>query len=289
MHLNNTNKASYAEGRFLLNIQSPSIAAYLPAYKLLTVLPGNEIDVNTIALDQVPRFNELFEHYEQEYQQLKQTAAPTLWNHDILTSTSYHQFANWHIRELTRQRFLPSDWPQPLRNLLLSLNGKQMAVLTQLTSQLTLSQLQQSPDQLTQLMQSQPWQTSHNIVRQKAQAAGLVLDDFAAWSGFDVALDFYRLRNAGSLALADIDSARLQQYRFLADVLPHRPLLATAVDSQQDVTDYVNTQFGRLFEILKVFSNSISYDHFRINMQTGELTPIAAADAITIPKLKAGG
>ena len=275
MHLNNTNLAHYSDGSYLLNIQSPSIAAYVPAYKLLTVLPDNHVEVDTIVLNEVPRFDELFEHYRLEHQQLLQTDAQSAWNSDILQSANYREFANWHLRELTRQRFLPSEWPVELRELLLALNGEQMAVLTQLQTDMTLARLQQSPKQLEQLMQSPQWQTARQKLKQDAAKAGVALDTFAGWHGFDVALDFYRLRNAGSLALTDISAERLSQYRFLATLLASQSKQqATDRQNSGSLTAYVSKQFGLLFDMLAVFSNSVSYDHFRINLHTGELTPL---------------
>lgn len=279
MHLNNTNLAHYSDGSYLLNIQSPSIAAYVPAYKLLTVLPDNHVEVDTIVLNEVPRFDELFEHYRLEHQHLQQTDADAAWNSGILQSANYREFANWHLRELTRQRFLPSEWPVELRELLLALNGEQMAILTQLQTDMTLAQLQKSPEQLEQLMQSPQWQTARQKLKQDAAKTGMVLDTFAGWHGFDVALDFYRLRNAGSLALSDISAERLTQYRFLAQQLATPSESAVSPVQPVSLTTYVKTQFGLLFDILAVFSQGVSYDHFRINLHSGELTPLPADSA----------
>ena len=278
MHLNNTNLAHYADDSYLLNIQAPSIAAYVPAYKLLTLLPEDNVEVDTVVLNEVPRFNELFEHYQLEHQQLMQADAASAWSGDILQSVNYRQFANWHLRELTRQRFLPSEWPTELRQLLLSLNGEQLAVLTQLQTDMTLAQILQTPGQLNTLTQSAQWQAAKQQLTEKTQQAKLELGDFASWQGFDVALDFYRLRNAGSLALADISDKRLQQYRFLAKQLAEntvKPATANAVTSvQSSLTAYASTQFGLLFDMLALYSKGASYDHFRIHLPTGELTPL---------------
>ncbi len=47
------------------------MAAYVPAYKILNFRNANEIDVQTIVIEDVPRFDELFEHYQQEWDHLK--------------------------------------------------------------------------------------------------------------------------------------------------------------------------------------------------------------------------
>lgn len=49
--------------------------------------------------------------------------------------------------------------------------------------------------------------------------AGVSETDFKNWSGGDLILDFYRLRNADGIALIDIEPNRLKTYSFLFDVL----------------------------------------------------------------------
>ncbi len=60
------------------------MAAYVPAYKILDFVSRTSIDVQTVILDSVPRFNELFEHYQQEWDHLNTTHSPHLWNKAVL-------------------------------------------------------------------------------------------------------------------------------------------------------------------------------------------------------------
>ena len=48
MHFNDTGMKKYSDDEFIFNIQSPSLSAYIPAYKVLTVKDKNTIDVNKI-------------------------------------------------------------------------------------------------------------------------------------------------------------------------------------------------------------------------------------------------
>lgn len=57
----------------LVNIQVPSLAAYLPAYKILTIKSPTLMEVKTEVLNDVPHFDELFPLYENEYEALKKT------------------------------------------------------------------------------------------------------------------------------------------------------------------------------------------------------------------------
>uniref|UniRef100_A0A494G910 Calcineurin-like phosphoesterase domain-containing protein n=1 Tax=Solanum lycopersicum TaxID=4081 RepID=A0A494G910_SOLLC len=65
MHINDTGIRNF-NGRMLVNIQVPSLAAYIPAYKILIIHSWDKMEVRTEVLDDVPRFNELFPLYEKE-------------------------------------------------------------------------------------------------------------------------------------------------------------------------------------------------------------------------------
>ncbi|MEZ9417382.1 metallophosphoesterase, partial [Vibrio sp. 10N.286.49.E1] len=118
-----------------------------PAYKLLNIRPDNQIEVETVVIDQVERYNELFSHYEEEHEYLTQAAIgdpeaqAKIWNKDILDSESYYELTDWHIRELTRLRFLPSDWPIEMREMIMRMNGEEMMIMSQLETQFTVCQL----------------------------------------------------------------------------------------------------------------------------------------------------
>ena len=44
MHFNDTGVRKYPDGSLLFNIQAPSMAAYVPAYKILNFSNRSEID-----------------------------------------------------------------------------------------------------------------------------------------------------------------------------------------------------------------------------------------------------
>jgi 3',5'-cyclic AMP phosphodiesterase CpdA len=276
MHLNNTAVAYSSLGNSLINIQAPSLAAYVPAYKLLTLTKPQQVQVQTIVLNEVPGFNQLFEHYQKEWQQLKQDKQP-LWDANILHSKNYREFANGHLRELTRLRFLPNDWPNELRQLLLALNGEQMLVLAQLNTKVTLGEF--SPALLQQLSQSPEWQQARQKAQTMALAAGLKLEDLASWTGFDLVLDFYRLQNAGELALPDIPPARLKQYGFFTSVLQQGKAATDKNWAQWTLPQYSQYKFAGLFQIIDGFLQGQPNGDFMLNMQTGELSSLKNSQA----------
>lgn len=281
MHLNNTAVVHSDSGHSLVNIQAPSLAAYVPAYKLLTLTSKDQVKVQTIVLEQVPGFDTLFSHYQHEWQQLKQQNK-AVWDASILQAKTYRDFANGHLRELTRLRFLPNDWPDELRQLLLTLNGEQMLVLSQLNSSVTLQEF--SPVKLQQLSQSLQWQNAKQKAKAQATSAGIKLDDLAKWTGSDLVLDFYRLQNAGELALADITAERLKEYGFFTSVLSaeNSAQATTELDknwTQWTLPQYCHYKFARLFQIIDGFLQGPPNGDFMLNMQTGQLTSMEKAQA----------
>ncbi len=294
MHFNDTGVRHYPNGSLLFNIQAPSMAAYVPAYKILNFKNTHEIDVQTIVIENVPRFDELFEHYRQEWDHLKNTNSPHLWNKDILKANNYYDVTNWHITELTRLRFIPKEWPCEIRQMLFSLNGKEMLILSQLDTQNPYSQVLTVP--LSQNHEicaknsagetinitdvylkkdSDAWKKARDKAATVAKKAGYQLNDFAKWNGFDLAVDFYRLRNADELALQDIPAERLNQYRFLTGILlSSLPSTADKINTDSSFENVFKLRFGSLFTVIDKYLHGNPSKDFYINIETGEIKPI---------------
>ncbi|WP_219846465.1 metallophosphoesterase family protein [Psychrosphaera saromensis] len=297
MHINDTGVTRNNDGSFLFNIQAPSIAAYIPAYKLMTLKANEQIEIQTVVVDDIPRYSELFEHYRQEHKVLQETDPKRLWNIDILASKSYKEFTQWHIRELTRQRFLPKDWPADLRNLLFSLNGLDMLVLSQLNTDVTIKQWQEGLVSLDYLHKTPQWTTALVKAKKLVLGTGLQTEQFSKWNGFDLAVDFYRLHNADQLALRDISQQRLAQYSVLTKALANSTLEtrlkttnelvntnkaesnSSLAESNSDLTEQTLTsvfkrRFGNLFRLFDGFKNGAPSDHFMLNLSDGTITDL---------------
>lgn len=265
MHMNDTGIVRTEQGNTLVNIQAPSLAAYVPAYKLLTLHSAQKLEVETIVLDEVPRFAELFEHYQQEHTVLEASEQKTVWNRDVLDSDSYREFTQWHIRELTRQRFLPNEWPEVLRQRLLALTGQELLVFSQWPNNQSIESL---PCEAAANTES--WRQAQERARTLAQEAGLVFESFSHWTGFDLAVDFYRLRNAGSLALDDIGHARLSQYELLAQAMHDAEPGNIGVDQ----SPVLSRRLAELLAILQGLKAGDADNHFQLQWDTGEVTPL---------------
>lgn len=113
MHINDTGTAKSHSGSTLFNIQVPSLAAYQPAYKLLTLSRSGLAKIETIVINKVPNFNLLFEHYLTEWHFNHEHKLPN-WNKDILSAKSYAEFTDKHLQGVVTQRYIPSEWPKKL-------------------------------------------------------------------------------------------------------------------------------------------------------------------------------
>lgn len=199
-----------------------------------------------------------------------------------LDSKDYYQLTDWHIKELTRLRFLPSEWPQDLKNMLFNMNGKDMLILSQLETDITVCQLKAaldmpcadaySQDDLNEFMKD--WNEAKTKATLLAQEHGLTLIEFAEWDGTELATDFYRLRNADELAFRDIKQSRLPQYKLLSNELSEMETevrLPTESDGHTPVGQVFKVRFGTLFYILDRFATGEASDHFLIDTEMGEI------------------
>ncbi|MBB1433985.1 metallophosphoesterase [Pseudoalteromonas sp. SG43-6] len=183
MHMNDT-AIIETEHNTLFNIQAPSIAAYRPAYKLVTL--NNQLaKVDTITIDDVPHFDTLFSAYQTEHDYLQKNAPAQVWDKRILTAKNYQSFSKQHLQALARWRFIPREWPADFRDKVQKMSL--LEVISLLSDDSGLSKVQQQQLQTKTVL------------------------DFIA--------DFYLVRNAGSLAFADISESTQQTYQTMRELL----------------------------------------------------------------------
>lgn len=194
MHINDTGIRN-ADSGTLVNVQIPSLAAYIPAYKLLTIKDNDTFEIETVIVDSVANFNSLFPLYEQEYQYLKQNNDNFIWNKDILDSKSYKEYTRFHLKELVRLRYLNKDWPEDFKTLLINSTGKNLLYVG-LNDEIKIEAFNQEL-----------------LKRNKS------IESFSKWTGLDMINDFYKIKNADELAFFDIDKNRLEDYKILCEQL----------------------------------------------------------------------
>ncbi|UKB83843.1 metallophosphoesterase [Chryseobacterium sp. MEBOG06] len=184
MHINDTGIRKFGD-HFLVNVQVPSLAAYLPGYKILTLTSPDKMEVQTEVLYNVPHFDDLFPLYEKEYHALEKEDRNIIWNREILKAKSYHEFMLFHLQELVRLRMIPDDWSEDFIKKGRMLNGKDLLLLVQ------------------------------------GSNSSMDTDEFRDWTFDDLLFDLYKFQSADELAKKDIPAKRWQQYQILIRLFDH--------------------------------------------------------------------
>ncbi|MBF9235247.1 metallophosphoesterase [Microvirga alba] len=190
--------------RKVMNIAVPSIAAYPAAYKVVS-FDGHAMAVETIHLDDVPRFDELFEHYRRE---------PVSYG-KILETTSYREFLLEHLTQLVLHRHLPAEWPEDLRALIETLSCLDLLVLTSMPDT-------EVGSAVAAILSASQTGDALAVATDLAAQARLTVEDFAAVSLKEMVIDWYRLRNAGSLARRDLRPVAERCYEVLFEAFAAR-------------------------------------------------------------------
>lgn len=163
----------------------------MPAYKILTIHSDTEVEIETVVVSKVSKFNSLFPFYKEEYSHLQDIKSPDIWNKEILKAKDYEDFTRWHLKELVRLRFLPEDFPVEFLKSIENLSGKELLQTNKNTSD----------------------------IEKQLLFNNLTIQNFESWTGFDMIFDFYRLKNADELAIPEIGINRLKQYKMVCEQL----------------------------------------------------------------------
>lgn len=297
MHFNGSNDYKDAAGNYFVNVQSPSLAVYGAAYKIVRYKDQDTVDIETVSLNNVARYSELFKYYQTEHNYLQNSSIAAdvskRWNKDILATKSYGEFTRFYFGELSRLRFMDEYWPCEMKEAATSLDGKQMLILSQLQTQVTFAQLKDIPGVLpltaacmskgsvsgTPVSASQltaDWTLATTKATQLATAAGYKLDDFAKITAYEFYGDFHRTVYAGELALRDMGTDRVKQYKVLMNAFPASPTAISMLDGKPSDQNAVNVlfqnQFKQVFSVLKGLGSGKPSDRFTINFKTQTLT-----------------
>ena len=260
MHINDTGIRTTEKGNTLVNIQTPSLAAYIPAYKLLTIKKDNVVDIQTITIDDVPRYNELFDLYKMEYQFLENQKAKDIWNIDILKTKNYHDFTDFHLKELVRLRFLSDDWPSNFKDFFLKLSAPDLLVLASVQSNSDFDEVLKNKERF-----QKEWEEAKVKSAQYLKENKLKKEDFN-WTGYDLLVDFYRFRSADELALVDVGTARAKQYKALSQLFFDNH----AADASKEKP--LQNQMRLFLIIFNKFMHEVPADHFSVDLKSGVIT-----------------
>ncbi|WP_433812315.1 metallophosphoesterase [Flavobacterium johnsoniae] len=260
MHINDTGTRTTEKGNTLVNIQTPSLAAYIPAYKLLTIKKDNLVDIQTITIDEVKGFDELFDLYKMEYQFLQSQNSKDIWNIDILKTKNYHDFTDFHLKELVRLRFLSDDWPSAFKDFILNVSANDLLVLANIQSDKDFDFILKNKAQF-----QKEWNEAEIRSEQILVQNNLKKEDFN-WTGNDLLIDFYRFRSADELALADVGEKRVAAYKVLSKLYLE--------NSREEVSKPLQKQMKLFLIIFNKFMHEVPADHFTVDLKTGEVRSV---------------
>lgn len=236
MHINQTSAHNTQTGEQLINIQVPSLAAFPPAYKILEEKQPGQLHIQTEILEEVNRMDEFFELYSMEHRWLTTANPKALWNKEILETTDFLAYTQFHLRELIRLRFINSDWPKDLGLLVNALDARSL-------QQWAASPKEKKEAYLNQLLLDQ------QALPADALKAGSLMEDF------------YLIKNGGDLGKTLVPQERLNTYSQVFAAIK-------AEDTKS------NPRSSQLEDFLGIFSSliqSLPSDDFVIDLHSREI------------------
>ncbi|WP_425637833.1 metallophosphoesterase family protein [Algoriphagus yeomjeoni] len=242
MHINDTGIYQDQSTTYTMyNIQVPSLAAFPPAYKTATITSQENFEIETIPLTEVDHMNEFFDLYRMEHRWLLENQDPGIWDTTILASKDYLEYTRNHLRELTKSRFIPSDWPENLAILLENLSPKELILWSKMDEIKSDRFLQEKLRTLQ--INSRGMNPKHSIID-----------------------DFYLLKNGDELGKNLIPEDRLSFYEELITSLSKKTFSSSVQNLNRELI-----QFFAIFE--KLYQSNPS-DHFSIDLKNNTIKKI---------------
>jgi len=178
LHIDDVSTHSFGD-KILTNIQVPSIATGIPAYKIVTTAGTDCLTVETVTVREAPGFDSLFPLYRKERKYARKTGHKVSWDPAILKSRDYAELCDRQFRDLVRLRFCREDLPEELSGEFLGYTG----------------------------------------ARLMSMAGGRPVKGMKSWTGYDLILDTYRFYYSGQLARGLVPQSRIDQYELLFDAV----------------------------------------------------------------------
>lgn len=241
MHINDTGiYQDHPTSHTMYNIQVPSLAAFPPAYKTLKTSNSSTFEIETIPLSEVDHMNEFFDLYRMEHRWLLEKQDPSIWDSTILASKDYLEYTRNHLLELTKSRFIPSDWPENLALLLQNLSYTELK---------NWSKTNENEGEAFLIKKLNTLKISNN----RAETSRMIIDDF------------YLLKNGDELGKRLIPENRLSFYK---EIIP--------LINQKNYTQEQNLsrEFIKFFGIFDKLFHSQPSDHFSIDLKNNTIKKI---------------
>ncbi|MHC1551676.1 metallophosphoesterase family protein [Phyllobacterium sp. K27] len=237
LHVNDTATVSNNSGT-LTNIGVPSLVAFPPAFKILTI--GNErVDIETISLGDMPIDNKINCQYRNEIAVTKKNVG------SMLEASNYGEFLSGHIDQLVVHRYLKREWPQELARAVKQLNLGDLFLLAQSEKVVDL-------DDIALTLKTE--RSCSNVMKE-------TLKEMSSVPVLDMLGDWYRLRMGSEMALDWISADRMTMYRLLID----------AYKSDLCKNGEAKRIFATIFRMMASYMSGLPSCNFSVSLETGQV------------------
>ncbi len=237
LHVNDTARVSNIKGT-LTNIGVPSLVAFPPAFKILTI-EDEMMNVETVSLCDVPIDNRINRQYRTEIAVTKKNVG------SMLDASDYGEFLSAHVDQLVIHRYLKREWPPKL---------------AQLARQLNLGDL----FLLARSEKIMDWDEIIPTLKAERSCSNLVLETLGKMDSvpaLDMIGDWYRLRMGSEMALDWISADRMAMYR----------LLIEAYKSDTSKDGEPKRMFATMFRMMAASISGLPSRNFSVSLQTGQV------------------
>lgn len=247
LHINDTASFQRDDG-FVVNVSVPSLIAYPAAYKIIA-MGGEAVEIETVRIDDCGLDPIIQKSYRSE---IEMTGLPA---EHLMHAPTYGRFLHEHIGHLVSRRHLRREWPAELAALVKSLTLADVAAIA------LLPPVDGAPD-MEDVSALGALKSSPATLRAASDklCPDFQLSDLDAVPLLTFVEDWYRMKMAGRLAIADIPGNRLKAYTAVSRLF----------DEIECERNGLQAQLAALFAIYTKYSDGPS-GNFTVNLQSGRI------------------
>ncbi len=251
LHVNDTARVEKDNG-YLVNISVPSLVAFPPAFKVVTITQGR-LEIETISLDPLPVDSAISEQYRMEIAVTGKKVGR------MLDATDYGAFISEHVEQLVVHRYMRREWPKDLARIMPELNLGDLMLLSQCDLPISIADtvvlIQAERGREATVKKVEAWLVPDKMMMERLQAIPVL----------GMLGDWYRLRLGSEMALDRIPADRIAAYQLL---------IGAYADGKPAVSGTAQASFARLFRMMGRYLSGLPSRNFRIDLRSGEVERI---------------
>jgi hypothetical protein len=146
-----------------------------------------------------------------------------------------------------------------------------MLILSQLETQVKFNEIN-----IKKIKDTKEWKkTEKDFINEYGKEK---IESFSKWNGLDMITDFYKLRNADSLALRDISKNRMEEYILISEKLSNSNTEMNYYDQDElkniSISKVFKNRFNEIFNMMLKFRGDYPSEDFIIDLKTGDIKEI---------------